>query len=139
MDVKSAFLQGEEIERELFIKCPKEMKQKGKLMKLKKCINGLNDASLKWFRAAKKEIESYGCQQCSQDSALFYRHDDNGEIEGMICLHVDDLLHAGSPSFRKNVIDGIRKTFAVGSIESGTFKYIGFKFTQDENQIKISQ
>ena len=51
-----------------------------------KYLYGLNDASLKWFRAAKEEVERHGCKQCSQDPAFFYRHEEEGNLDGIICL-----------------------------------------------------
>jgi hypothetical protein len=47
-DIKSAFLQGKEIERDVFIKPPKEAKAKGKLWKLKRCqgVHGITVSEL---------------------------------------------------------------------------------------------
>ena len=44
LDIKSAFLQGKKIDREVYVKPPKEF-QNGKLWKLQKALYGLNDAA----------------------------------------------------------------------------------------------
>ena len=44
MDIKTTFLQGKLLEREIFMKPPKEVNTQ-KLCKLGKCIYGLNEAS----------------------------------------------------------------------------------------------
>ena len=48
IDIKSAFLQGKEIEREVFVYPPIEAKSQN-VWKLKKCVYGLADASRYWF------------------------------------------------------------------------------------------
>ena len=48
LDIKSAFLQGKEISRDLFVKPPKEAKTDN-LWKLLKTVYGLNDASRTWY------------------------------------------------------------------------------------------
>ena len=49
LDVKAAFLQGQQIARDLFIFPPKEFRKKGYLWKLRKVVYGLNDASRIWY------------------------------------------------------------------------------------------
>ena len=45
IDIKAAFLQGKPIERELYLRPPKEASQPNVLWKLKKVVYGLSDAS----------------------------------------------------------------------------------------------
>lgn len=48
MDIKTAFLQGAEISRKIFIRPPEEANQKNVVWQLRKCVYGLSDASLNW-------------------------------------------------------------------------------------------
>ena len=48
-DIKSAFLQGKQLAREVFVQPPKEAGVKGVLWHFKKCMYGLRDASRMWF------------------------------------------------------------------------------------------
>ena len=61
--------------------------------------------------------------------ALYCHHDDNGELDAMLCTHVDDLLIAHKPSGAK-VIQEILEKFSVGKTEEGSFRYCGRHFTQ---------
>ena len=45
--------------------------------------------------------------------ALYYHQDENGELDAMLCTHVDDLLFAHKPSGAK-VIQEILGKFSVG-------------------------
>ena len=49
IDVTSAFLQGEELDRSLFVIPPKEVNMPGFLWRMKKAAYGLNDASRRWW------------------------------------------------------------------------------------------
>ena len=49
IDVTSAFLQGEKLDREIFVKPPKEADLNGYLWKMKKATYGLCDASRHWW------------------------------------------------------------------------------------------
>ena len=55
IDIKSAYLQGNKIEREVYIKPPTEIVQ-NKLWKLNKAIYGLNDAARAWYLTVKTEL-----------------------------------------------------------------------------------
>ena len=57
LDVRSAFLQGKEIQRSVFLKPPDEAGT-DKLWHLKKTIYGLGDASRKWYLKVKETLES---------------------------------------------------------------------------------
>ena len=50
IDFTAAFLQGEQLEREVFLKLPPDVCPSTEVWKLKKCIYGLNDAPRCWFK-----------------------------------------------------------------------------------------
>ena len=56
LDIKAAFLQGNSIEREVFLKPPPEANAKGIAWKLNKCVYGLVDASHSWYFRVKEEL-----------------------------------------------------------------------------------
>ena len=55
IDIKTAFLQGEEFEWNFYIWPPPEASTK-KIWKLRKCIYGLIDAPLQWYQKVKKQL-----------------------------------------------------------------------------------
>ena len=54
VDVKAAFLQGRRINRDIYIKPPKEVRIEGKIWRLRKTAYGLVDAARNWFLSVRK-------------------------------------------------------------------------------------
>ena len=71
LDIKTAFLQGKEIDREIYLKPPKEAGVKGYVWKLKRCVYGLCDASRWWYKRVHDELVSFGCTVSKHDPAVF--------------------------------------------------------------------
>ena len=70
LDVKASYLQGNSIERDVFLRLPEEF-YCGKLSKLNKTVYGLCDAARAWCLRVKDEIIKLGVKLSSYDSALF--------------------------------------------------------------------
>eukprot|EP00435_Cladocopium_sp_Y103_P049354 s1856_g14.t2 len=64
--------------------------------------------------------------------ALYFHQDENGDLDAMLCTHVDDLLFAHKPSGAK-VMEEILGKFSVGKTEEGSFRYCGRRFTQHDD------
>ena len=56
LDISSAFLQGNEIQCDLYILPPKDIRIEGVIRKLKRCIYGLNDAPRAWYDKVRAEM-----------------------------------------------------------------------------------
>ncbi|CAL4096203.1 unnamed protein product [Meganyctiphanes norvegica] len=137
VDVKSAYLQGDNIEREIFLKPPPEFNN-GNLWKLKKTVYGLCDAARAWYMRVKSALNSLSVKMCSLDNSLFLWQR-NGKLEGLICIYVDDFLWAGNATFRKCVIDELQKQFLIGSSASESFTYVGLRIKSFGDGISIDQ
>ena len=72
LDVRSAFLQGFEIDREIFMKPPSDAEEKGVLWKLLRCPYGLNDAPRAWFKRVRYEFQKLGAVSSRYDEACFF-------------------------------------------------------------------
>ena len=96
MDVKSGILQGKSIEREVFIKPPKEANT-CKLYKLKTAVYGLCDAPREWHLSVEKKLLATGCIKSRYD-AIFYWHKEN-TLQGILSAYVDDFYWAGTKLF----------------------------------------
>jgi hypothetical protein len=139
IDIKSAFLQGNVLEREIYIVPPKEADVTGKLWKLKKGVYGLNDAARKWYFAVFDELINLSCHRSSTDYGIFMWYN-GSELEGILMSHVDDFLWAGTDAFIKSVITPLSTKFKVGkSCSSDSFKYVGINISQGANGISIDQ
>ena len=94
-DIKSAFLQGREIRRDVYIKPHRESDtEKGTIWKLKHGLYGLKDGARQFYLSVKDELLRLGCKISELDPAMFWLHN-SGKLSGIICCHVDDVLHAG--------------------------------------------
>ena len=138
LDIKAAFLQGKLLEREIYMKPPKEASALGKLWKLRRCVYGLNDASRYWYLRLREELIKLGCKPSKLDPSVFMFHI-NSELHGLLLIHVDDILHAGSDTFTNNTISGIRSTFKISSECRSAFKYLGIDVTQTKEGIYLTQ
>lgn len=138
-DIKSAFLQGKIMDRDVYLIPPKEAYlDKGKLWKLKHCLYGLNDAARHFYQSVVEAMTTMNCEQSKLDPALyFYKRD--GQLVGMMASHIDDFLHAGGQSFDFEVMEKLRSRFQAGKLEIGAFTYVGFKLQQDPNGILMDQ
>ena len=138
-DIKSAFLQGNPLKRDVYIQPPKEAKvQKGFIWKLKKCLYGLHDAARKFFNSIYEALKRLQCQQSHLDPALFYFYR-NDTLSGLFACHVDDFLHAGNQYFDELVMKNLRDRFLAGKLEEGIFKYVGFQIIQTSCGIVLDQ
>ena len=140
-DVKSAFLQGRELDRHVVMKPPREAGiPKGKLWKLRVALYGLDDASLRFYQKVAATFKELDLQQSKLDPALFYKLDKDGVLQGIVGTHVDDFLHCGNKEFEENVTKKLAKLFQMGKTASSTFKYVGMEIEQREDfSIKMSQ
>ena len=138
MDIKIAFLQGKEIDRDIFIRPPNEANSRGKVWHLQKCVYGLNDASLQWYKRVKDVLLKLGGNMSKVDPAVFFWMKEN-EVTGVFACHVDDFIWGGTKHFEKTVIDEIRKTFKIGKEENKAFQYIGLELSSDGNKVSLQQ
>ena len=137
-DISSAFLQGSEMDRLVYVKPPRESNQPGMLWLLNKCLYGLKDASRKWYLRVVEKLKELGFQTSKYDSGLFFLIKD-GKMIGIVALHVDDFLHAGSKYFNDVILTQLLGCFKVGKSEKKEFMYTGFQLSQNKEGIKLDQ
>ena len=138
IDVKSAYLQGNEISREVYLKPPPEF-DNGKLWKLHKTVYGLKDAARQWYLRVKTELLRMGVKVSSLDAGMFYWRN-AGEVAGIICLYVDDFLWVGDSIFKESIVDKLSEMFLIGSSASKAFKYIGLNIgEQSDGTTQVDQ
>ena len=137
VDVKSAFLQGRAIDREVYVKPPPEFNN-GCLWKLNKNVYGLNDAARAWYDKLKQVLLQAGLKVSSLDPALFF-YVNKEKMEGIMCVHVDDILYAGSGHFINDVFKKICDEITFGSNDVTCFKYVGVNIVQRAHAIELDQ
>ena len=138
LDVTSAFLQGRPLERDLFINPPPEKASIGKVWKLKKSCYGLYDASRQWFMSVRETLLGMDMKSLSGDDAFFFCVR-AGKLVGMVIIHVDDFLVAGTTDFFTVVKQKLIGRFTFGKIEFGSFKFTGLNIRQTPEGILVDQ
>ena len=139
IDYKTAFLQGNEIDREVYLRPPSEFRNRNRIWRLRKTVYGLADAPRVWFLRLREEILKLGAKETSLDSGVFYWYVDN-KLEGIMACFVDDQLWGGSTSFAHNVIEKLRTTFDISHEHETAFKYVGIELVQaNDFSIRVSQ
>ena len=93
MVIKSAFLQGKPIERDVYLKPPKQAHTK-KIWKMNTIVDGLGNASRVWYLCVKEELIKTGGIESKYDNAIFYWHQNN-RLQDILFSSVDDFCWAG--------------------------------------------
>ena len=137
VDVKSAYLQGDKIQRNIHLRPPKEYNN-GKIWKLKKTVYGLCDAARAWYMKIKHELKLMSVEICPLENSLFICIENN-TLSGIICIYVDDFLWTGTELFYKKVIKSLESKFLIGSSASITFTYVGLSIKTYSNGLTIDQ
>ena len=131
IDAKAAFLQGKPLNRDIFVKPPKEAQTKN-IWKLKKAVYGLNEASRCWYDKVKEELTKLGLT-CSKFDEAFFFYKDQDNLGGLISVHVDDFLNAGDDKFNDQ-LDALKKNLVFGSDMSTPMRFLGTNIHQKKNK-----
>lgn len=137
VDIASAFLQGKPIERTVYVLPPKEFYKPGVVWKLHKCVYGLSDAARMWYTNVREQTDKAGLTKSLYDDALFFSFDD-GILSGMMTVHVDDFVFAGTELFQAKIKEHLLDGFEIKSEESTVFDYLGLEVSQDLTQHEIT-
>ena len=132
LDIKMAFLHCQSINHTVYIKPPPEANT-NMLWWLNKCIYGLADAPRYFYLCLHEVLNESGASVSQLDEALFFVHDKNGHLIGVIACHVDDLLYGGTSQFHQEVINNLHDKLEFGSENSSAFTYIGMHVQQHQN------
>ena len=117
IDIKIAFLQGDNITQDVYIKPPREaFCNENVVWKFKKCIYDLAHASLKWYEWIKKFLFNNNGKVFHLDPALFILKNKN-DLHGFIIVHVNDSLYTRNDFFNQNVVKNFKSSFSIGTEE----------------------
>ena len=137
IDAKTAFLQGNPLKRDIYIKPPKEAETTS-LWRLKKAVYGLNEASRHWYEKVKDELLKLGFQCSKFDEAFFFLKSEN-KLAGLMSVHVDDFLNGGNNIFRDQLAQ-LKSQVTFGEELPAPFKFLGTNVKQNEDMtISINQ
>ena len=72
------------------------------------------------------------------DKNVFYSTGDDGKLQGLLVVHVDDILITGDENFYKKVQPAI-DNYKIGRVETTEFNYLGWQLKQEGTQIFVTQ
>ena len=134
-DIKSAFLQGKEIQREM---CTSNLHVKQntcwKIMETEEDSLWIKYAARKFYDSIREELKNLALVQSKVDPSLFYKVN-NGELISASITHIDDFMHCGSALFDNIVIKSLLERFIPRKEESDKFCYIDFGINQNHKEI----
>ena len=131
IDVKTAFIQGKQIERTVYFWPPKEANT-NKIWKSQKCVYGLADASRYWYLRIKEELIKLRANISSVDPGSF-PWQEHYKFVRILASHVDDMIWGGNENFKIKVIENLKNTFMFGSEETKAFTYLGIQLIQNDD------
>ena len=146
LDAKNAFLAGDLSSRSkaLYMNVPKDLLEMLKLppdtvFKLLKSAYGLAEAPIAWFRHLRRQLLDLGWIPHPLDECVF-RLFDKGKLVGIIGLHVDDLLVAGTGSSFDRAMSLLESRLPFGARKYGKFMYCGLLIEQvNAHEITVDQ
>ena len=95
-----------------------------------KPVYELQDVSKKWFIRVSSEMCDLGFARCPFEPALFI-YQDAKVLSGLVILHVNDFLFAGTRSFVEEVMPKLDSGFTVGKHSTCPLKFIGINIQKD--------
>ena len=137
-DVKSAYLQGERLDREVFMVPPLERRKPGMVWQLMKAVYGMYDSGRKWYFKVEEVLVRLGCKKARLDHCLFMFRPEE-ELEGIMLIWVDDIFYAGTEKFESKVMKQVAQEFLIGRTEEETFTYIGLAIKTTKEGITLDQ
>ena len=138
-DIKSAYLQGQDLERDILVRPPAEFEKHGKIWRLKKAAYGVLDGGRLFYLKLKEELDKLCLHKVHTDGALFTFVKD-GMFHGFVACHVEDLLMRGDKIFEEQVELKLLQAFQYSKVEKDNFKYCGTRIKTLENgDIQLDQ
>ena len=142
LDFTQAFHSGDQIQRILFAEQPAEgipgMKPR-QLLRLKKCCYGLLDGPYQWYVHLKRLLMEELDYEISQaDPCVFYLFNKKRDLQRIIGVATDDLLHGGTEE-HGNRMRRIQGKYKLGKFSQGDGRFAGKEVKYDGTTIKLCQ
>ena len=78
MDIRAVFLQAKELDRDVYLMPPKDVRKEGYIWRLRKPLYGFNEASRKFWLKVKNLFVDIGLKRLEGDEAVYYMLDNKG-------------------------------------------------------------
>ena len=132
-DIKSAYLQGDAMDRDIFVRPPKEANVENKLWLLLQGAYGIVDGGRLFYLKLSDKLIKLGLHRVHSDWAMF-TYVKNGKLHGLVTTHSDDLILAGDDTFEKDITMKLKDMFTFSKFEDNNFKYCGCNIAVAEDR-----
>ena len=139
-DATVSFFHSNKVTQDIFVVPVKEAGHQGRLWKLLQHMYGLEDSGRHWYIMIAEALKKLICKRVETDHAMLYYHESE-KLQGIITMHVDDILYCGSDIFIESVIKLIFSIFKFGFItEDDAYKTLGWNiYHSSDGSIAVSQ
>ena len=117
---------------------PKGVKKEGKIWKLKKPLYGLNDVSRKFWLKVRELFDECKLRILDGDEVFYFRHDEKGNLEGLVSSHVNDFILARTDRFLMKITRKIAEKLEISKLEDNEFRFIGMDVKKEGDVIIVS-
>ena len=83
-------------------------------------------------------FDECGLRILDGDEVFYYRHDKNGNLDGMISSNVDDFILAGSDVFLEEITQKIVEKLELSKLEDNEFRFTGMDVKKEGDVIVVS-
>ena len=139
-DVRRAFLQTEELDREVYCIPPSEANvPPGKLWRIVRSCYGFLDASRAFYLRYVRELKDLGYQPLRLDPAGLY-HKTGGKLDATYAIHVDDAAVTGKEDIIMNTHKEMERRIEHGEVQKLPYRFLGMNYKKLPNgDIQIDQ
>ena len=138
IDVKQAFLQSDELTREVFVLPPQEAGLGDQTVwKMRVAVYGLADASRQWYRTVKRLLTDCGLKEVTGEPSLFYYVNELDQLCGVLAAHVDEFLYGGNNEFHQK-IELFKAAVRVGSTQREEVVFCGLVINNRTDGIHVT-
>ena len=128
-DIEQAFVQSE-LDHEVYIKVPPSCgSMSGKIARLNKSLYGLKQASTTFYKRLVSDLKRIGFEQSMPDPCVL-RFMMGDEVVGMVAIHVDAILYAGTKSLAKVVAEALGDSLPTKNLGEVKF-FLGCEFIRN--------
>ena len=111
---------------------------KSKVWKTFCALYGLTEASFHWYKCLTEYLKKVGLSPCSSDECLFMTKDEEGRLNLLVLIYVDDLLFTGTEESVRNFCKLLEDRFKIRKTEE-VKSFIGVQIEKIPTGFKLYQ
>ena len=139
IDIKSAYLQADGYNREIYVRPPREDGDDAHLWLLLAPAYGIRESGRLWHLTSDSALKDFGLNQSAYDFN-FYCKVEQGIVKLVVVTQVDNYVFTGEESYIANFESFMSRRFTVGESARRSFSVYGCEISQfDSGAILLSQ